>query len=418
MMSGESAKLTIQAMYFILIARNLGPNQYGTFVAVSATAAIVSPFVGNGSDSLMIKNVSRNRSSFRFYWGNTLLISSVLGVLLSLVVILACRACLPHSLSLLVILELVVAEAVFGRMVDVSAKAFQAVELLKWTASINVLAALMRLAGIVAILVLHRPTLKAWSAAYLTTAAISATAALVCVLMKLGRPTPAVRLIPKELLEGLYFSIGLSAQTIYNDIDKSMLARLGSLNATGIYAAAYRLIDVSFVPVKSLLAAAYPTFFRSGQAGIRGSVEFAQRLLRKPLLYSATIASAMLVAAPLVPLVLGAQYAQTVEALRWLSILPILKTLHYFAADSLTGAGMQGLRTLMQTIVAVFNVLANFWIIPRASWRGAAWSSLASDGLLAAILWGCALFLRARKQARPAPSEQVYGVPEAEGVSS
>jgi O-antigen/teichoic acid export membrane protein len=72
-----------------------------------------------------------------------------------------------------------------------------------------------------------------------------------------------------------------------------------------------------------------------------------------------------------------------VEALRWLSVLPILKALHYFFTNALTGAGYQALRARIQAGVAVFNVLINLWLIPAYSWRGAAWSSIASDGLLA-----------------------------------
>jgi hypothetical protein len=36
----------------------------------------------------------------------------------------------------------------------------------------------------------------------------------------------------------------------------------------------------------------------------------------------------------------------------------------------------------VQAGVAIFNVLVNLWIIPAYSWRGAAWSSIASDALL------------------------------------
>jgi hypothetical protein len=36
----------------------------------------------------------------------------------------------------------------------------------------------------------------------------------------------------------------------------------------------------------------------------------------------------------------------------------------------------------VQAAVAVFNVLINLWLIPAYSWRGAAWSSIASDGVL------------------------------------
>jgi O-antigen/teichoic acid export membrane protein len=88
-----------------------------------------------------------------------------------------------------------------------------------------------------------------------------------------------------------------------------------------------------------------------------------------------------------------------------LALLPLLKTFHYFAADSLTGAGHQGLRTLVQVLVALFNVAVNLWLIPVYSWRGAAWSSLASDGLLAASLWCCAAFLRTRQPALMQPTE-------------
>ncbi len=49
--------------------------------------------------------------------------------------------------------------------------------------------------------------------------------------------------------------------------------------------------------------------------------------------------------------------------------------------------------------MAVFNVALNFWLIPAYSWRGAAWASLASDGLLAIGCWIGILVLRGRMRA-------------------
>jgi O-antigen/teichoic acid export membrane protein len=97
-----------------------------------------------------------------------------------------------------------------------------------------------------------------------------------------------------------------------------------------------------------------------------------------------------------VPYILGAEYSRTVEALRWLSVLPFLKVLHYFFSNVLTGAGHQGLRTFVQLVVAVFNVAINLWIIPLYSWRGAAWSSIASDALLALGV-GASVFVLCRR---------------------
>jgi O-antigen/teichoic acid export membrane protein len=406
MLTGQSAKLAIQAVYFILMARSLGPHQYGAFVAVTAAAAIVSPFVGNGTGILMIKNVSRDRSLFAEYLGNALLVSLVSGAVLAVGVAVGCLLFLPSTIPTVVIVQLVIAEVILGRLIEVPCWAFQSVELMGWTASINVFATFMRLVGIVAIVLMHRPTLLAWSIAYVVTVTISAVAGVACVLWRLGKPRLALHRIPGELREGFYFSSGQSAQTIYNDIDKTMLARLGTFGATGIYAAAYRLIDVSFIPVRSLLAAAYPGFFRSGRRGIAASLAYAKRLLMRAFWYSVVVSAALWIAAPLAPVFLGAQYSSTTQALRWLALLPLLKTVHYFAADSLTGAGYQGMRTLVQVIVALFNIGINFWIIPACSWRGAAWSSLASDGLLALSLWCCVAIVRTKVEAfRPGSEE-------------
>jgi O-antigen/teichoic acid export membrane protein len=43
------------------------------------------------------------------------------------------------------------------------------------------------------------------------------------------------------------------------------------------------------------------------------------------------------------------------------------------------------LRTAAQVTVALVNLLLNLWWIPVFGWIGAAWSSLASDGLLAVL---------------------------------
>jgi O-antigen/teichoic acid export membrane protein len=136
-----------------------------------------------------------------------------------------------------------------------------------------------------------------------------------------------------------------------------------------------------------LLWAAYPSFFRHGQSGIAASTKYARKLIPRACVYGFLACIALFIGAPLLPKLLGAEYTRTTTALRWLSPLPLLKTLHYFVADSLTGAGLQGLRTAVQVCIAVFNILLNLWLIPVYSWRGAAWSSLASDGTLAISLW-------------------------------
>jgi O-antigen/teichoic acid export membrane protein len=399
MLLGLGLKLVIQALYFTVIARSLGPQNYGAFVGVVGLVGILFPFGTLGSGYLLIKNVARNRNQFQKYLGAALFTTSLSSSVLFTLVVLASHFLLPVAIPIRLVM-LVAASDLFGMSITgICGQAFQAFERLKWTASINVLLSASRLAAAVILVALyHNPSALQWGSFYFGSTGILAIAALGTVFSKLGVPVFTLSRTAAEFREGFYFSVSQSAQTIYNDIDKTMLAGLGTLEATGIYGAAYRLIDVSFAPVSSLLAAAYPNLFRIGLGGVSATLQYARPLILRALGYAAFVSIALLAGAGIVPHILGGEYRLTVEALRWLAILPMLKVVHFFLSDALAGAGYQGLRTFIQVAVAVFNVLINLWIIPIYSWRGAAWSSIASDALLACGIGAAALVLSRRSQ--------------------
>jgi O-antigen/teichoic acid export membrane protein len=134
-------------------------------------------------------------------------------------------------------------------------------------------------------------------------------------------------------------------------------------------------------------------------------------LLLRALAYAVAICAVLLISANLVPRILGPEYTPAAEALRWLALLPVFKSLHYFLSDTLTGSGYQAVRTSLQAGVAVFNVLINLWLIPSYSWRGAAWSSVASDGLLLCGV-AVAVFILSRRSG-PAVMAVMTGAPTA-----
>jgi O-antigen/teichoic acid export membrane protein len=403
MFMGQGMRQLLRAVYFLIIPRALGVDQYGLFVGVTALAAILAPFATLGIGNLLIKNVSRDKKVFGEYWGNSLFLTAVSGVGLIALMMVIAKIILPGKFPWLLVFVVAISDLLFAKVLDVASQAFQAFDMMSKTAQLNVYASLSRVIGAIALVaVYHRADAMMWSWIYLGASVLTTIIAMHWVNRQLDHPVLALWRIKPELLEGCYFSVSMSSQSIYNDIDKTMLVQLSTLDGAGIYAAAYRLIDVAFMPVRSLLWAMYPSFFRHGQAGIGASTKYARRLLPRALAYSLLACIALFVAAPIVPHLLGSEYARTTVALRWLSPLPLLKTLHYFVADSLTGAGRQGLRTAVQVGVAVFNVLLNLWLIPAYSWRGAAWSSIASDGMLAVCLW-IAVFWLGRQQ--PVPAE-------------
>ena len=62
MFLGYGLKILSQAGYFVLIARALGPSQFGAFVGAVALIGLVAPFGGLGLGNVLVQEVSRDRS--------------------------------------------------------------------------------------------------------------------------------------------------------------------------------------------------------------------------------------------------------------------------------------------------------------------------------------------------------------------
>ena len=79
-----------------------------------------------------------------------------------------------------------------------------------------------------------------WGFCYLGSTFLAAFIAVLLVHRELGYPKLRISHLKSEAGEGFFFALSIAGQNVYNVIDKIMLARLSTLEATGIYGAAYR----------------------------------------------------------------------------------------------------------------------------------------------------------------------------------
>src|ERR1700733_7074613 len=392
---GQGFRLVIQAAYFVLVARALGPDAYGGFVTVVAMAALLGPFSGLGTPNLFIKNVRSGKRVAAICWGNGILLTAVAVGLSSL---------LHFKTAPFAVLLVCLADMVLMKVTELAAFGFTASDRMKQTSIQNVVVSLLRLAGIAGLMAaVHRVTLDRWVLVYLLTTLLGTIYALARGSQLWGWPETDLTALREDAAEGVFFSIAGSATTVYNDIDKIMLSQLADLGSTGVYAAAYRVIDVSMTPIRSLAAAAYPRFFRKGMDGIGATYAYALALMAKAAVYGSAASAGLWLLAPILPHILGSKYDAVVPAVRWLALIPFLRCLHSFLADALSGAGLQRARTAIQVLAALINIALNLVILPRYSWRGAAWTSLGCDGLLVVMFWFTDLhYLRREDRLRPA----------------
>jgi O-antigen/teichoic acid export membrane protein/glycosyltransferase involved in cell wall biosynthesis len=385
---GQGIKLVLQGIYFLFIARCLGPSQYGAFIAVTAMTGIISPYVGLGCGSLFLKNVRAGRRTAQVCWGNGLATTAVTGVVTGFVLIALAHLWLP-AFPIVLVGAICLSDLILMRVIDLASFGFAASGKMSKTAVQNTTMSLLRVIGIVVLATIHHQvSIEQWTWVYLLTGIIGAAFALQQGTRLWGTPSISFAAMLEDAREGSFFSISTSAQTIYNDIDKTMLAHLSTFSATGVYGAAYRIIDTSLTPVRSLVSAAYPQFFRVGTDGLDATYSYAKRLIRKAIVFGAVDFVGLMLLAPLLPHILGPKYAAVGPAVRLLALIPVMRCVHWFLADALSGANAQGLRTLVQVGVAALNIGLNILILPRWSWVGAAWTSLASDAVLMVAIYG------------------------------
>lgn len=390
----HGGRLLIQLSYFVLLTRTLGVSEFGVFAGVVAGVNLISPLAGWGSGNILIMQVSRDAALFRDYWSKALRITVTSGLCLSVLATLVAAMFLKVKIPLLVILFVTIADLVFGRLTDIASQASQAFEHMNRTAASQLSAQVARFIAAVVFVFIGDANLQTWASLYLAAGLIASLTSVIRVSMAYGWPSWTKTRVS---VTGFYFSLSMIAKNLYGDVDKILLLNMGTAEATGVYSAAHKVINASFAPVQALMAASYSRFFREGGAGIHGAVALARKLLPFSAGYSLIVGFGFLILAPVAPLVLGADLGDTVHVLRLLAFVPLVQSLHHMAADTLTGAGYQKLRSLVQVVIGILNVCLNVVWLPVHSWRGAAWATLICESLLASVLWSYVWLLRRQR---------------------
>jgi len=385
---GSYLRAGIQIAIFLIIARSLGVAGYGAFAAVVALTAVFVPFAGLGQDALLVRDVSRDHLQFRDCWGRSLMMVLASGLPLVVIVVLLGRLILPSSISIWVVVAVAISDLIFVRILEMAARSFQAFEWMGRAVALRMLLSVLRLVGAVLMIWIYsEPDVQIWSAFYVAMSAIMFVVSVLYVNYTLGKPKWSPGNIRANISDGIFFSISGSADKINADVDKAMLARMTSLESAGIYSAAYRIVDVVFMPVSALIVSAYARFFQKGSTGIASSLSYALRILPIPALYSLIAGVVLYQMSPLLTVILGESFSDSVHVVQWLSVLPLLMVFRYFPSLALGAAGFQKIRSFFQTGAAVLNIMLNLWLIPLYGWRGAVWTTLVTEVLLGFMLW-------------------------------
>ncbi|WP_425148379.1 oligosaccharide flippase family protein [Deinococcus sp.] len=378
---GNLGRVVSQGAYFIILAKTLGVEQFGVFSSAFALVNVASPFSMFGSGNLLVMNVARDRDSFDRFFGNCIIFLTISGFILLAALLVLAGFILP-STPVLIVLFLGMGELVFYRLVDIAAQAFQAFENMKLAANTYLLASFFRLALSIAFVFIPVHNAVAWSFIYLISNISVGVFALLYLTKLAGLPKFDKSLITYTFKNGWAYSLGISATSIYSDVDKIYLSRFDSLAVTGYYNAAYRIILLLITPLQALVYALNTRMFQSGQNGVSGLIPLLRRILYIILIYSLVSFLLLLLFRPLIPKILGAGFSSSSVVVVTMFMIVPLASINYVIGDVLMGAGYQKARSVIQIIVAIFASIFGFFVIQKYSWQGGIMTSVCSQSVL------------------------------------
>jgi len=112
--------------------------------------------------------------------------------------------------------------------------------------------------------------------------------------------------------------------------------------------------------------------------------------------YGVAFAVVIVLAAPLLPILVGEDFKGSVNMVRWLSPLVLLRALTMFPLNALMGLGKTFLRSVIIVVNAIVAMIIYFALIPRWGWEGAVVGTMVSEGTLMISTWTALIMYQRR----------------------
>lgn len=384
--AGEAVAKIGSLAFYVVLARQLGREDYGTFVfALTLTGALLIG-AGFGTDELIAREVARNRARAGRYLSDVAGLKATTSVvLLSIamgVVFVGGYDTDARWATLLVGLGVWV--EVMARSWNAIFQAYERLELVSVTLIIQ-----RGLTAILGIVVLTAGGgLVAAGMVYLTGAVV----AFVATEYMWRRFTPATRPRPSRagawrlLRRGIPIGAAATLWVVLLKVDVLLLAFLTNNVEVGLYAAAARLVEGTQFVAWAFNAAMLPwVALTTGVALARGYM-LGLKLLAAGLIPVGAILACF--AGPIVDLLYGDEFAGAALPLALLGWTVALYGLQSFSGMVLIGRDSPGILVRIAGAVLIQNIACNLVAIPLWGADGAAGVALSSSVLMATLtIW-------------------------------
>lgn len=382
-------RLLVQTGTLLLVARMLGPNQFGAFAGVAALAVVLGTLSSFGMHFVLLGEVSRDpaqrREVLRYALPSTLLCGSILFAIYLLINVLA----LGHAdMPLSALVAIGVTETLLQPLFSLPAAEHLALERTARSQLLTSLPLALRLVAAVTVFLLHPADLLAtYGYGYLLASLI----ALAVATLSMPAPWPA----PKHwrLPSGVEIrnSTGYAALAVTAnapaELDKTLAAQFLPLASAGIYAAGTRVIGATTLPVIAMMLSVLPRLFREGHVQRQRTRQLVRWVLGVTCAYSFTLAMLMWFIAPLFVYLFGPKYHDLGHVMHWLCLAVPGIALRLAAGSVLMALGKPWMRAGFEVIGLGVMLAAAILLTERLGATGMPLALACSEWMMTLFGW-------------------------------
>jgi len=373
---------------FIVMARKLGPEDFGVITFALALSGALLTIVGFGADLVLTREVARKPALLGSYMGNTLVlkaITTVPALLIAVAVVQFESYSGPQRLAL----YLVAASTAIDTLENTWNAAFTAHERLEFV-SVAVVFQRLVTGGLVILILAAGRGVVAVSGS-LVVVSVATILLAMWLLRFVASPTWTVersRLMPL-LRAGFPIALSVLLLTILLRVDMVLLGLIGSNRDVGIYGAAFRLFEATMFLSLSFSGAIFPWLSRKhieSRAAFARGYEIGLVVLLA--LLTPIGVGYLLFAEPITHLLYGSTYNGSITPLRLLGFVVITYGVNYLTNSALAAHDRPSLMHRILFVTVVVNIALNLILIPLYGPTGAAAAAAVSGLLLGALsIW-------------------------------
>lgn len=399
----ETVTLVGTFLSFAFLGRSLGPGGYGAYASLYAIVGPLVTLASSGVTLALLQHVVREREDVAKTARSCLSLSIAFGVALTAIGM-GAALWIVEGVAVVAMAAILVTEFVTMPIVHVAATTVQATSTFAASARIRVVVLIARIVVLSALFATDSLTIWSLAVSMFVVTTVVGLASLRIVGRRLGFdfvPGPVHR---SHLRTNLVYSAGISADALGNEGDKLVLAANKLVVDTGLYAAAYRIVQLGLVPVGSVIQATHTRFLHH-EEGLRG--QHLRRATRYAVVggaYGIVFALGVIIAAPLLPLVVGKDFEGSIQMVRILSPIVFLRAVGSCSINALMGLNKVTLRTVLIAINAAGALVLYIVLVPLMGWEGAALATVLSEALSVVMTWW-ALVVCQRKADRELDAE-------------